>query len=166
MLLRRHSPQLAFPMPILLVLQVLFLGVLSVPGCSVTKDQDLPMQEVTFLPVGVAIRAEVADTELTRQKGLMYRTSIGEKEGMIFYFDQPGHHAFYMYNTRIPLSAIFVDEGLRIVDIQDMAPCVDENPAKCPIYPPRAACKYVIEVNQEFVRKYEIKVGDYVQIQK
>ena len=118
------------------------------------------------MPANALLRAEVADTEITREKGLMYRTYLGENEGMIFYFDQPGHHAFYMYNTRIPLSVIFLNESLRIVDVQEMVPCLEQNPSACPIYTPRAACMYAIEVNQEFVREHGIKKGDKVRIQK
>ena len=119
-----------------------------------------------FLPVNASIRVEVADTERTREKGLMFRTHLGENKGMIFYFDRTGYHAFYMYNTRIPLSVIFLNESLKIVDIQDMSPCTEVNPSACPIYTPRGACKYAIEVNPEFVRKHGIKTGDLVRIQK
>ena len=122
--------------------------------------------EVTFLPANASIRAEVADTEQARERGLMFRTHLGENRGMIFYFDQTGYHAFYMYNTRIPLSVIFLNESLRIVDIQDMAPCLEQNPLACPIYTPHAECKYAIEVNHEFIRKNGIKTGDLVKIQK
>jgi uncharacterized protein len=149
--------------PVLLILVAIFL---CVPACSLSGDPDSASQKVTFLPSDISIRAEVAGTDAARQKGLMHRTHLGEKEGMIFYFDQFGYHSFYMYNTRIPLSVIFLDEGLRIVDIQDMATCLEENPSECTIYTPRAACKYAIEVNQEFVRKYEIKAGDLVKLRK
>jgi len=149
--------------PVSLILVVIFL---CITACSLFGDPDGSTQKVTFLPVDISIKAEVAGTELARQKGLMHRTHLGEKEGMLFYFDQSGYHSFYMYNTRIPLSVIFLDEDLRIVDIQDMAPCLAENPSACPIYTPRAACKYVIEVNQGFVRKYGIKVGDMAKLQK
>ena len=157
---------LAFPVPALATVTVLIAALLCIPACSLSGDREGGTRTITFLPSGTAIKAEVADTDATRQKGLMYRTHLDEQGGMIFYFDQLSYHSFYMYNTRIPLSVIFLDEDLRIVDIQDMAPCLAENPSACPIYTPRAACKYVIEVNQGFVRKYGIKVGDMAKLQK
>ena len=157
---------LAFPMPTVPVLTLLFATFLCTPACSLFGDPDGAPQKLTFLPVNISIKAEVAGTELARQKGLMHRTHLGEREGMLFPFDQLGFHSFYMYNTRIPLSVIFLDEDLRIVDIQDMAPCLEEQPSACTVYTPRAACKYAIEVNQEFVRKYQIKVGDLAKLQK
>jgi hypothetical protein len=152
--------------PALVALLVLISTLLFVPACSLSGDREGGTQSITFLPAGISIKAEVADTDAARQKGLMHRTHLDEHAGMIFYFDQPAYHSFYMYNTRIPLSVIFLDGDLRIVDVQDMEPCLDENPAACTVYTPRAACTYAVEVNQAFVRKYGIKVGDLVKLQK
>jgi len=150
-------------MPVLIVLLAALLVPL-VPGCSSSDAPDVSFHTVRFLPSKVSIRAEAAETEAARQKGLMHRTSLGENEGMIFFFADRGYHSFYMFNTKIPLSVIFLDETLRIVDILDMEPCPSKNPVDCPIYTPRSHCRYAIEVNQEFVRKHGIKVGDPVKI--
>ena len=96
----------------------------------------------------------------------MYRTSLGQKEGMIFYFDETAYHPFWMYNTRIPLTVIFLDEGLSIVDIRNMWPCLEKNADLCPVYAPSAPVRYAIEVNQGFVAKYGIKIGDRVTIER
>ncbi len=160
------SWRIAFPVPFFAASAIVLVMVLGLPGYGAGGNGGNPTWRVTFPSVNASIKAEVADTEQAREKGLMYRTHLGENEGMIFYFDQTGYHAFYMYNTRIPLSVIFLNESLRIVDIQGMAPCVEKNPSACPIYTPHAACKYAIEVNQEFVRKHGIKTGDLVRIQK
>jgi uncharacterized membrane protein (UPF0127 family) len=158
--------RIAFPVPVFSAITIHLVVFLALTGCSLGGNGDGKARQVTFLPANVLLRAEVADTDRTREKGLMYRTYLGENDGMIFYFDQPGHHAFYMYNTRIPLSVIFLNGSLEIVDLQDMAPCMEENPSACPIYAPKAACSYAIEVNQQFVRKYGIKTGDRVRIEK
>jgi len=121
---------------------------------------------VTFVTARASIEAEVADTDQLRARGLMFRTHLPKNRGMIFYFDQTGHHSFYMYNTRIPLCVIFLNEGLRIVDIQEMSPCLETNPSACPVYTPAAACKYAIEVNPAFVRTYGVTRGSLVRIQK
>ncbi len=158
--------RLAFPVPLLSALTIHLVVFLPLTGCSLGGNGESTTRRVTFLPANALLRAEVADTEPAREKGLMYRTSLGENEGMIFYFDQPGYHAFYMYNTLIPLSVIFLNERLQIVDIQDMVPCKEVNPSACPVYVPKAACNYVIEVNPEFVRKYGVKTGDLVKIER
>ncbi len=163
---RTRLSRLAFPVPLFnaIVIQLLFF--FSLTGCSLGGNGEPRIRQVRFLPANVSLRAEVADTDQARQKGLMYRTRLGENEGMIFYFDDEGYHAFYMFNTRIPLSVIFLNKSLQIVDIQEMAPCAEQNPADCPVYAPKAPCLYAIEVNQQFPGKYGIKTGDRVQIGK
>jgi uncharacterized protein len=152
------------PLPSAIALHLVIL--LSLASCSLGGNEDIATRHVIFLPVNASLRAEVADTDAARARGLMHRTNLGENEGMIFYFDQPGYHAFYMFNTRIPLSVIFLNESLRIVDIREMAPCKEQDPSACPVYAPQAACKYAIEVNQKFVRTYGIKKGDIIRIEK
>lgn len=152
-------------MPCLVVLLAVFLIPL-VQGCSSSGEPDVSYHTVRFLPSKATVRAEVAETDQARQKGLMHRTVLGENHGMIFYFADKANHSFYMYNTKIRLSIIFLDETLRIVDILDMEPCPSQNPGDCPIYTPRSPCRYAIEVNQEFVRKHGIKVGDTAKITK
>ena len=153
-------------LPVHVLTFVLLVLVSIVAAWAHNARADGVTHDVIFLPSKIAIKAEVADTDASRARGLMYRTRLGAKEGMIFYFSQTGYHAFYMYNTRIPLTVIFLNESLKIVDIRDMAPCAEKDPVACPVYSPKAACKYAIEVNQEFVPKYGIRVGNLVKIKE
>jgi uncharacterized protein len=51
---------------------------------------------------------EVARTQVQRERGLMYRTSVLPHTGMIFVFDRDDAIAFWMKNTLVPLDMIFV----------------------------------------------------------
>lgn len=164
-MLLHHPFRIAFPVPYRLIALLLLATIVALPKVGLSAAAST-LRRVTFLPANATIMAEVADTEQMRQRGLMFRTHLGEDKGMIFYFDQTGYHAFYMYNTRIPLSVIFLNENLRIVDIQEMGPCLELNPSACPVYTPSAACKYVIEVNPGFVLKHGIKPGGMIKIHK
>jgi uncharacterized membrane protein (UPF0127 family) len=123
-------------------------------------------RKITFMPSGVSVLAEEADTPAERSKGLMYRTSMGELEAMMFSFEGSGRQTFWMYHTLIPLTVIFLDEAYRIVDMQNMAPCPGENPGACLLYTSRVNARHAIEVNQGFPEKYHIKFGDYITIEK
>jgi uncharacterized membrane protein (UPF0127 family) len=123
-------------------------------------------RKITFMPSRVSVAAEMAETPEERSKGLMYRTSMGELEAMIFSFERSARQTFWMYHTRIPLTVIFLDDGLKIVDIQNMAPCPGEDPGACPVYTSRVNARHAIEVNQGFVEKYRVKFGDYITIGK
>ncbi len=123
-------------------------------------------RKITFMPSGVSVAAEEAETPEERSKGLMYRTSMGEMEAMMFSFEGSARQTFWMYHTRIPLTVIFLDDALRIVDMQNMAPCPGEDPGACPVYTSRVNARHAIEVNQGFVEKHRIKFGDYITIEK
>jgi uncharacterized membrane protein (UPF0127 family) len=68
------------------------------------------------------ITAEVADTEPTRVRGLMFRESLAPNHGMLFVFDEKAIHCMWMRNTLIPLSVAFIDDAGAIVNVADMAP--------------------------------------------
>ncbi|MER3455688.1 MAG: hypothetical protein C4304_02075 [candidate division GAL15 bacterium] len=105
----------------------------------------------------VSLEVEVADTPTTQARGLMYRTWLPEYAGMLFVFDAPQRLAFWMKNTRIPLSIAFIDSAWRIVDIQDMDPPAPGG--ELPIYVSRREAQYALEVNQGFFARHGIGIG-------
>jgi uncharacterized membrane protein (UPF0127 family) len=123
-----------------------------------------PRQRITFLPSGVSVLAERAATPEERARGLMLRKSLGDSEAMIFCFEESSYLTFWMYHTLIPLTVIFLDEGLKIVDMQHMAPCLAKGADACPVYASRARARYAIEVNERFVGKHRIRMGDRVAL--
>ncbi len=139
-------------------LALLFVISLLFIGCA----NQYQAVKISFNSTNISVIAEKADTEEKMAKGLMWREYLGEKEGMLFYFNQSGYHAFWMANTPIQLEAIFVSEDFRIVDIVEMEPCDKRPPEPCPIYLPGYPAKYVLEVNQNFSKKYGIKAGDKI----
>lgn len=89
--------------------------------------------------------ALLAATDQQRQRGLMDQTSLNGYDAMVFRYDQPSTSAFWMKNTRIPLTVAFFDAAGHFVSVQDMQPCpagVDD----CPMYPPAAPYVTAVEV--------------------
>ena len=70
---------------------------------------------------------EVADSDHLRNKGLMYRTTLGEDCGMLFNFPSSAIQSFWMKNTLIPLSIAFINESGKIINIEDLKPHSLEN---------------------------------------
>jgi uncharacterized membrane protein (UPF0127 family) len=110
----------------------------------------------------VGVRVEIADDPFEQQRGLMYRTSLGEHRGMLFVFQREDPRSFWMKNTRIPLSIAYIDSKGRITDILDMKPLDDEPPH----YTSSEPVQYALEVNQGFYEKRGVKVGDHAELPK
>lgn len=91
------------------------------------------------------IDIEIATTDEERVKGLMFRENLCQNCGMLFVFEEEKPLSFWMKNTLIPLSIIFIDSDLNIVDIKNASPCITET---CPSYPSNQTAKYVLEINQ------------------
>lgn len=53
-------------------------------------------------------RVEVARTKEEQEKGLMFRTSMGPDEGMLFPSSFPQVRVFWMKNTILPLDIVFI----------------------------------------------------------
>ncbi|GMN04166.1 DUF192 domain-containing protein [Erythrobacter sp. MTPC3] len=62
-------------------------------------------------------RVEVAASSQAQSDGLMFRTEMGENEGMIFPSDPPRARSFWMKNTPLSLDIIFIGTDGRITNI-------------------------------------------------
>jgi uncharacterized membrane protein (UPF0127 family) len=113
---------------------------------------------IRTLQVGTyRITVEVADTRRGRALGLMYRDRLAPDHGMLFVFDRAGRHCMFMRNTRIPLSAAFLDEQGRILAIARMQPFSER--LHCA---PRPVV-HVLEMEQGWFTRRGIDVGDRIE---
>jgi uncharacterized protein len=102
------------------------------------------------------ISAEVADNMRTRSDGLMMRNKMATNQGMLFVFERPESHCFWMRNTLLPLSIAFIDDSGVIVNIADMKPQSDDS--HCSKKPVR----YALEMNQGWFASKGIKVDSVI----
>lgn len=124
------------------------------PALAQEAPQQLP---VTALSAGMhRITAEVARTPGERAIGLMHRSSMPTHHGMLFVFEEPGVHCFWMRNTRLPLSIAFLGDDGSVVNIADMQP--HSEVSHCPKQPVR----YALEMNQGWFAKRGLKPGSRI----
>ncbi|MBP6500703.1 MAG: DUF192 domain-containing protein [Thauera sp.] len=100
------------------------------------------------------IEAEVAHTFETRQVGLMNRAAMPLHRGMVFVFPEARAHCMWMKNTPLPLSVAFVDDGGRVINVEDMQPHTTDN--HCAAGPAR----FALEMNLGWFAERGIKAGD------
>lgn len=113
-----------------------------------------PRPSTVQLTAGIhLITAEVAATDPTRMRGLMFRQSLPPNHGMLFIFDRKSAHCMWMRNTLIPLSVAFVEDDGTIVNIENMQP--HDETSHCAKQPVR----YALEMTQGWFAQKGIGAG-------
>lgn len=105
-----------------------------------------------------AFVVEVAESPAERNKGLMFRESMGRREGMLFVFERPQRVAFWMKNTLIPLDMIFTDSQGVVQNIHHNA-----IPGDLTTIPGGDSVQYVLEINGGLAARYGFSTGDVLQ---
>jgi uncharacterized membrane protein (UPF0127 family) len=102
----------------------------------------------------VRVKVELAVTEEERATGLMYREKLDKGTGMLFIFDEPEVHSFWMKNTYIPLDMIFIGSDLGIAGVVENAVPMTLTPRGV-----GKESQYVLEVEGGFCAKYGVRKG-------
>ena len=104
------------------------------------------------------LKVEIADTPSRQQKGLMYRKSLPEEEGMLFKFKSPQNLRFWGFNTYIPLAIAFISPENEIAKISYISPC------STTVVASDYDCIMAIEANYDFFNKNGINRGNKIDI--
>ena len=130
--------------------------VVSIQACA-AKGSSVELKGHTF-------SVEIADTDATREHGLMDRTEMAADHGMLFVFQDDIPRAFWMKNTKIPLDMLYFDADRRLVSVQHNVPPCTADP--CPAYSSGAPARYVLELNGGEARKIGVMAGDEMEIHR
>jgi hypothetical protein len=144
------------PRSLLLAFCVL-LATLALPAFAKEGDKAPTLPTMELKIGGQTVHAEVAVTDETRQKGLMFREKLGKNDGMLFVFSQVAYHAMWMRNTPLPLSVAFMDEHGKILSIHEMQPHTENS------HQAAGPARYALEMNAGWFASYRIKAGDVVK---
>lgn len=115
---------------------------------------------VTLSPPGgesVTVDVEVVDTPDSRQRGLMYRKQLAPDAGMLFLFERPEQHTFWMHNTLVPLDMIFITADWSVLGIVENATPLTDAPRAV-----SGESQYVLEVNAGYSRRHGLAPGTSV----
>ena len=126
---------------------------------SMAPARAAPTESLIVHAGGSAYRfdIELATTPDERERGLMYRKSLGANAGMLFMYPDEEPVAFWMKNTLIPLDMLFIKADGQIVHVARNAVPLDETPIASG-QPVRA----VLEINGGAADALGIKDGDRV----
>ena len=114
--------------------------------------------EETILKIGAqTVRAEIADTEQSRERGLMQRDHLCADCGMLFVFENAGRHSFWMKNTPLPLSIAFIAADGSVINIEEMRPNTTDS------HNAQGDALYALEMNSGWFARNSIAPADKVQ---
>jgi len=87
-----------------------FLSLLPLAGLRAEEAVLTKIEPLTIATEGDAtmFTVEIADTEATRARGLMFRQRLPEDRGMLFDFGEPRTVSMWMKNTLISLDMLFI----------------------------------------------------------
>lgn len=143
------------------MIRYIFLGIfccflsICITNRQCAAEQHLP---TTLLTIGkLKLNAEIAATPESRARGLMWRIALPADRGMLFVFSKESILTFWMKNTSLPLSIIFVSKDKKIVSIKPLTP-YSEKPVSSS-YP----ALYAIELNRTVCERSNIKPGMKVE---
>jgi uncharacterized membrane protein (UPF0127 family) len=125
---------------------------------SFQKEGELVFIDHTTQEIIKKIDIEIAESTYERNKGLMYRYTMIDNNGMLFIYDNSGLKTMWMKNTYISLDMIFVNEDYEIVSIHKNAIPLSINTISS-----YKEAIYVVEVVAGFCDKYKIKEGDKIR---
>ena len=105
----------------------------------------------------VRFRIEVADEPAERSMGLMFRTDLGDDQGMLFVFDETQPVGFWMKNTPLPLDLLFIGEDGKVRDIQQGVPFSEA------VIAADEPVRFVLELKAGTAEKNGIRDGDQLK---
>ncbi len=100
---------------------------------------------------------EVARTAEEQNKGLMFRTTVPEKTGMLFLFEGEKLRSFWMKNTQISLDIIFIKKNGLIHHIHPNAKINTLDPISS-----TGGVSAVLEIAAGEAERLGIKIGDSI----
>ncbi|MFN3596211.1 MAG: DUF192 domain-containing protein [Rubricoccaceae bacterium] len=145
---------------------------LAAPGLAACEREPPPPEPPVSIPFEIhgeldvlrgdsvltTVAIEIADTDSTRQRGLMQRYEIPERTGMLFIFPYAQQQAFYMANTPRSLDIMYFGPDSALVNVAantrpfDVSTVVSEGPAQ-----------FVLEMPAGFARRHGLVPGDRIR---
>lgn len=104
------------------------------------------------------VNAELANTDMTRQIGLMNRSELANNSGMLFVFKRSEIQCMWMKNTLIDLDVAFADEAGRILNIEHMKAGTSD------IHCSKGNSKLALEMDLNWFSTRGIDAGDQLRV--
>lgn len=140
-------------------------GILTIPSDSKLETVNFPMGTVKI--DDQVLQVQIADTEPSRVRGLMFQEELPYDQGMFFVFDTPGTYSMWMLNMQFSLDIVWFDADGNVIHIEEnVPPCKSalETVTCSGVNPGTDQALYVLEVTSGFVDKFGITENSVLEI--
>jgi uncharacterized membrane protein (UPF0127 family) len=142
---------------IILVCVALYIFSDQILMFKLADSPQLNLPRTTLTTQEHVITAQLAETPMQRNIGLMFRHAMPLNEGMLFAFEKAAIQCFWMKNTLLPLSIAFIADDGTISNLANMEPRSTEQ--HCATMPVR----FALEMNQGWFAQNHVDAGDVIQ---
>lgn len=104
------------------------------------------------------IPVTIANDDTARQIGLSHSLNLSTGTGKLFIFDKEGKYGFWMKDMNYPIDIVWISSSMKVVAVS--ANITPETYPKI-FYPP-SAVQFVLEINANESKKFNIKEGEGV----
>ena len=121
------------------------------------------MSRAVTMPNGTKVYAEMAIEYAEMVRGLMFRDSLAPDRGMLFLHNKMGKYPYWMYQVRIPLDIIWMNNDKQVVEVlANVPPCPSAKSSECPTHGGTRDAQFVLELAAGMAAKYGVVVGTKV----
>ena len=147
---------------IIIILAIIFAITFFVLSGKKAPHAPTPITQPSATINGHTFSVEIAKDDKTRERGLSYRKSLPQDNGLLFIFEQQGKYSFWMKDMHFPIDIIHINNDT-VVHIFENVPPPTSTTQTLPTYTPDSAADKVLEINAGLSEKYGIKKGDKVK---
>ncbi len=125
--------------------------------------RDFSSRQIT-MPNGATILVEVMTDPVDITRGMMFRDSLAPDRGMLFIFGTPGQYSFWMYQVKIPLDIVWMDQNRRVTEISaNTPPCPSKSARECTYSGGHETSIFILELGGGQAEKYGIRTGSVIE---
>ena len=132
-------------------------------SCSKNDEADRFGLRAVTMPNGKMVYAEMAIEYTEMLRGLMFRESIASDRGMLFLHNKMGKYPYWMFQVKMPLDIIWLDQSKTVVEVlANVPPCPSAKSSECPTHGGVQQSQFVLELAAGMAEKYGVVVGSKI----
>ncbi len=142
---------------LMIILASIIAGSFGEGDTAQAAETPRPLSTMPITLGSKVVTASIANEDWSRVEGLLKWNAITDDQGMLLDFVIPAEYAIHMQGMKFPIDAVWIDANGTIKLIYE-----NIQPDSGQIYASYFPCRYCLELNAGFCKRYAIKIGQTV----